>query len=225
MASKSTRWLRRRLWNTSRHWFGIGAKVKRVPHAEEAFGYSFELLVLYAQSLGIGTTWIGGTMDRPAFERALALGTDEMMPCVSPLGYPAAKMSLRETMMRKGVKADARFRFEELFFAVGGKALTEETAGKLFGPLELVRLAPSAVNKQPWRAIVSGNDAHFYKKKDKGFVSDATGDLQKTDLGIALCHFALGAQDAGLELHFSLDDPLLAIAADWEYIATWSVGD
>lgn len=36
------------------------AKVKAVPHSEEAFGYSFEQLVLYARSLGIGTTWIGG---------------------------------------------------------------------------------------------------------------------------------------------------------------------
>ena len=33
----------------------VGAKAKRGEHVEEAFGYSFELLVLYAQSLGIGT--------------------------------------------------------------------------------------------------------------------------------------------------------------------------
>ncbi|MBQ9721835.1 MAG: nitroreductase [Oscillospiraceae bacterium] len=201
----------------------VGAKVKRMPHAEEAFGYSFEMLVLCAQSLGVGTTWIGGTMDRAAFERAMALGADEVMPCVSPLGYPAAKMSLRESVMRKGVKADARFRFEELFFDGDGKALTEESAGELFGPLEMVRLAPSAVNKQPWRVLVSGNAAHFYEKKNKGFVSDAAGDLQKVDLGIALCHFALGAQESGLELRFSLDDPKLAAAAELEYIATWTV--
>ena len=33
----------------------ISAKVPNVPYAEEAFGYSFEKLVLYAWSLGIGT--------------------------------------------------------------------------------------------------------------------------------------------------------------------------
>ena len=38
----------------------VGAKVKRAPHFEEAYGYSFELLVLYAQSLGVGTVWVGG---------------------------------------------------------------------------------------------------------------------------------------------------------------------
>lgn len=201
----------------------IGAKVKRMPHAEEAFGYSFEMLVLCAQSLGVGTTWIGGTMDRAAFEHAMALGADEMMPCASPLGYPAEKMSLRETMMRKGVKADSRFPFAELFFNADGTPLTKERAGKLAEPLELVRLAPSAVNKQPWRVFLDGDAAHFYEKKNKGFVAEKTGDLQKVDLGIALCHFALGAREAGQELRFSLDDPKLAAAGDMEYIASWIV--
>lgn len=47
--------------------------------------------MLYAQSLGIGTVWIGGTMDRAAFEATMELGENEVMPCVSPLGYPAKK--------------------------------------------------------------------------------------------------------------------------------------
>ena len=83
-------------------WY-IGAAVGSEPHAEEAFGFAFESMVLYAQSLGLGTTWIGGTMNRGLFERAMDLKGDERMLCVTPLGYPAEKMSLRETMMRKGV--------------------------------------------------------------------------------------------------------------------------
>ena len=47
--------------------------MEKVPHAEEAYGYSFEKLVLYAWSLGIGTTWIGGTMKRELFEKAAGL--------------------------------------------------------------------------------------------------------------------------------------------------------
>lgn len=74
-------------------------------HMEEAFGYSFEMLVLYAWSIGIGTVWIGGTMERSAFEEAMGLAQNERMPCMSPLGYTAKKMSLRENMMRKAVKA------------------------------------------------------------------------------------------------------------------------
>ena len=86
----------------------MAGKTARVPHAEEAFGYSFEKIVLFAESLGVGTTWIAGTMNRDAFEKASALAPDEVMPCVSPLGYPAKKMALRESLMRKGVKAAGR---------------------------------------------------------------------------------------------------------------------
>ena len=42
----------------------VAGMVDRVPCADVAFGYAFEKLVLYAWSLGIGTTWIGGTMKR-----------------------------------------------------------------------------------------------------------------------------------------------------------------
>lgn len=199
----------------------IAGKLRKVPHAEEAFGYTFEKILLYAETLGLGSTWIAGTMDRPAFERAMALGEGEVMPCVSPLGYPAKKMSLRETMMRKGVKADTRLDFSELFFEGGlDKPLTPEKAGPLALPLELVRLAPSAVNKQPWRVLVSGNAAHFYLKRSKGFLGEDGWDLQKIDLGIALSHFELGAQEAGLHPVFTLEDPDLD-AGDLVWVASY----
>lgn len=200
----------------------VGAKVGRVPHSEEAFGYSFEMLVLYAQSLGIGTVWIGGTMDRAAFERAMELNENEKMPCMSPLGYPAKKMSVKESMMRKGVKADSRKPFETMFFAdTFDVPLTQEKAGSLAYPLEMVRLAPSAVNKQPWQVVIKENAAHFYLKHTKGFVSDAVGDMQKIDMGIAMCHFALAAEESGMNVRFSVEDPKIPTAPDTEYIASY----
>ena len=53
----------------------MAGKMRRVPHAEEAFGFSFEKIVLYAQSLGVGTTWIAGTMKRSAFENLSSIHT------------------------------------------------------------------------------------------------------------------------------------------------------
>ena len=53
----------------------------RAPHAEEAFGYSLERIVLFAESIGVGTTWIAGTMDRSAFEKAISLQAGDVMPC------------------------------------------------------------------------------------------------------------------------------------------------
>ena len=197
----------------------IAGKVQRLPHAEEAFGYAFEKLVLYVESLGLGTTWIAGTMDRPAFERAVALQEGEVMPCISPLGYPAARMSLRETMMRKGVKADTRLDFAELFFDGSfGKPLPEGTPWQ--EALELVRWAPSAVNKQPWRVVVEGQQAHFYEKKSKGYVDASGWDLQKVDIGIAVCHFAFALEEQGKAIRLNYIDPGITPPTDTGYIAT-----
>ena len=160
-------------------------------------------------------------MGRDAFERAMALGEDEMMPCISPLGYPSKKLSVKENVMRKAIKADSRLPFEELFFnETFDVPLTEAKAGRLAGALEMVRWAPSAVNKQPWRVVADRNAAHFYLKRNKGFISDAVGDMQKIDIGIALCHFALAAEENGIKLNFQINDPGIA-AGDMEYMASY----
>ena len=198
----------------------IAGKMRQVPHAEEAFGYAFEKIVLFAESLGIGTTWIAGTMDRKAFERAMGLAEGEVMPCVSPLGYPALKMSLREKMMRKGIKADARLGFEELFFDGSLEVpLSPKKAGACRLPLEMVRLAPSAVNRQPWRVVLEGNRVHFYEKKSKGM--DNGWDIQKIDMGIALCHFELGAAECGMRPVFVMEEPAIPNSRGLVYTASF----
>ena len=199
----------------------IAGKLKNAPHAEEAFGYEFETIVLFAWSLGVGTTWIAGTVNRPEFEKAMDLAGDEVMPCVSPLGYPAKKMSLKETMMRKGVKADSRLPFEALFFDGGFDVpLMPEKAGTVADLLEMVRWSPSAVNKQPWRVVVSGDNIHFYERKTKGFAGKDGWDLQKIDVGIAMSHLAAGLAERGAKAVFTFDDPGLPVPPATEYIAS-----
>ena len=202
----------------------IAGKLRRVPHAEEAFGYAFERLVLYAESLGIGTTLIAGTMDRPAFERAMALGPDEVMPCVSPLGYPAERMSLRETMMRKGVRADSRLDFSALFYDGSFTApLTPARAGALQDALEMLRWAPSAVNKQPWRVVLAKDRALFHEKQSRGYVDARGWGLQRVDMGIAMCHFVYGLETAGKSAELTYADPGLTPPADTRYVASWVI--
>lgn len=198
----------------------VGAKIKNIPNASLAFGYSFECFVLYAQSLGLGTVWLGGTMNRPAFENAMELAEDEMMPCASPVGYVAKKMSMREGMMRKAIKADERLPFEELFYdQTINTPLKKEHASCWKEPLEMIRLAPSAVNKQPWRVVVKDNCVHFYLKRSKRFEKESKLDMQMIDMGIALCHFVLGAEDGKLNVEFIQKDPHLS--SDMEYVVSY----
>lgn len=202
----------------------IAGKVKNIENANVAFGYSFEEFILYAHSIGLGTVWLGGTMNRSAYEKAMNLEVDEIMPCASPVGYTAKKMSIRETMMRKAIKADERLTFEEVFFHEKFDVpLTKEKAGKFGQLLEMVRLAPSAVNKQPWRVVVEGDTAHFYLKRTKGYRSESGLDIQMVDMGIALCHFALTAKENGMDIEFKQENPNLDSAIEATYIASYKL--
>ena len=199
----------------------LAGKVKRVPYAEVAFGYEFEKLILYAWSIGVGSVWIAGTMKRSAFEKAAGIKDDEMMPCITPLGYEAEKMSMREKLMRKGVKADIRKPAGELFFDKSfNRPMSREAMGEFADLFEMVRWAPSAVNKQPWRIVADDGAFHFYEKKDKGYVNDDAGDLQKIDVGIALCHFTMGLDEKEMAYLIEVNDPGFIAPQDTEYIAS-----
>ena len=127
-------------------------------------------------------------------------------------------------MMRKGIKADSRFSFGEVFFDGSfEKPLTREAAGGLFDAFEAVRLAPSAVNKQPWRVVLCKDKAHFYEKRSVGY-DNGTWDIQKIDMGIALSHFELALNELGLNAGFEISDPGIVVEDDTVYIASYKIG-
>ena len=198
----------------------LAAKVARVPHFELAFGYSFEKACVFALSRGIGTVMLAASLNRGAFEKAMDLQADEVMPVASPVGYPAEKKSVRETLMRKGIKADTRKPFESLFFhKTFDQGLDRGEAGAFADALEAVRWAPSAANGQPWRAIVDADAVHFYEAKS--MKDSPLGDIQKVDLGIALAHFDLVREEDGLKGGFLFADPGLAAPGNTRYIVTF----
>ena len=198
----------------------IAAKVTKQKNFEIAFGYSFEAVCLFAESLGLGTVMLAASLSRAAFEKAMKVGENEVLPLASPVGYPAEKKSLRETLMRKALKADERIPFEELFFENNFKTpLSKEKAGVFSEALEMVRLAPSATNKQPWRAVIQGDTVHFYENKT--IRESSLGDIQKVDIGIALAHFDLTMKEDGCEGVFTEANPQLEAPESFEYIISY----
>ncbi len=201
----------------------VSAMTDKGANAEEAYGYSFQALLMKAHELGLGTVWIGGTMPRDKFEKASNVEEKEIMPCMSPLGKTAKKPSVKEALMRKGVKADSRKDLEELFFS--GDFETPLTKGKameagLVDALEAVRLAPSAVNKQPWRIVLGEREAHFYEAHDKGFMIPDY-DIQRVDMGIALFNFEKELLEEGRAPKLEVSDPGIKAPAQTDYIATF----
>lgn len=198
----------------------IAAKGSRCNNFELGYGYSFEAFCLFAESLGIGTVILAASISRNAFEKAMNLQDNEVMPVATPIGYPAAKRSIRESLMRTGLKADNRIDFDKLFFDGDfNSGLSMDNAGIFGEALEMLRWAPSATNKQPWRAVVSGDTVHFYEEKT---IKDSTvGDIQKVDMGIALAHFDLTLQEKGISGRFVEDNPGVSLPDNVHYIVSY----
>lgn len=172
----------------------LGVTVKNTDFAMEAVGYAFEMLVLYATSLGLGTCWMGGTFNRNQFKTAMEISENDVFPIISPIGIPLEKRSLTDTLVRKIAKSDQRKEWQELFFSTSFEnILSKEDASDYVTALELVRIAPSASNKQPWRIVKDGELFHFFKVQGYG---DVFGyDIQSVDMGIAACHFELALKE------------------------------
>jgi nitroreductase len=178
----------------------IASSVEKAQNSLEQLGYTFEKLMLYGESLGLGSCWLGGTFKRSVFEEAMDLKEDEMLPAVTPIGYPAPKKSVVESVMRTLAGSNNRKPWNELFFNQSFQnPLTESEAGQYKTALEMVRLGPSASNKQPWRIVKDGLNFHFYLQSAKGYSNALGFNIQKIDIGIAMCHFEMTARESGLE--------------------------
>jgi hypothetical protein len=214
----------------------VGA-VRRAPNDLEDYGYLLERVILYATGLGLGTCWLGGTFTRSSFVRRFGgLEHAETMPAVASIGLIGDDGSER---IREREEGDRRLPYAELFFDGGfGKTLALDNAGGYAAALGAVRMAPSATNKQPWRIVHDDGSApgdgawHFYLRRTKGYGKGSAlfavlriADLQRVDLGIALCHFELLAREHGLTGSWAVRDPGIPLpGTDTEYVATWVAG-
>ncbi len=190
--------------------------------AMEQLGYVFEQAVLYLTSQGLGTCWLAGTFRRSAFAAAMHLRQDEMLPIITPVGYPS-RIRGPVDMLFKPSLARKRLPWQRLFFDGDfGTPLDGTTAGSFAVPLEMVRLAPSASNKQPWRVLRRNRSFLFFLDGNRAYRRMYEFDIQKIDMGIALLHFEAAARELGLPGHW--ENPSArhtAPSKTWEHIMTW----
>ena len=184
----------------------IGASVRPGPLAMEALGYEMETLILYLAHLGLGSCWLGGTFNRKGFAKAMEIGEDHLFPAITPVGYGAPKRHVTEKLMRGMIRADRRSPWESLFFRDDfSSPLSREEAGDLAFPLEMLRLGPSASNKQPWRVLLKDGALHFYEDKAPGYSDAFVFDIQRIDMGIAAAHADLALRERGISGRFDPD--------------------
>lgn len=186
----------------------------------EGYGYAMERIVLQATAMGLGTCWLG-IFKRGAFGEAMK-PEGEMMPAVAAIGTAAEKRSLMDRAVAAGAGARKRKPFETLFFEEDFST-PMNASGTLRECLEIVRIGPSASNKQPWRAIRRGEAVHFYLSETPGYAGNRlpSGSIQRVDMGIAACQMEMAAQALGLPGGFTVSDPKLNAPEGWSYSYSW----
>jgi hypothetical protein len=211
--------------------FIIGA-VDRGEHDMEDYGYLLERAILFATDIGLGTCWLGGTFSKSNFSRKIALKENEILPAVAAVGYIAGRRRRFESLVRWSAGSDSRLPWNDLFFdGTFRTALSVDSCGLFTTPLEMLRKGPSASNKQPWRVIRDGTKWHFYLQRTSGYGKRnrdlfKLADMQRIDMGIAMCHFELTVREMGLSGEWvqseqSIEKPDKLT----EYIVTWQEGE
>ncbi len=204
------------------------------PMGLEDFGWVMEELVLELTGRGLGTCWMAGTFSRQAFSQALGLAPGETVPAITPVGMPAPAASLPDIVLHALARSRTRRPWHALFFRerpgtpAGTRAtglslepLTPAEAGAWRPCLEAIRLAPSARNGQPWRILQEGRGGEF-----RLLLAGPVGahSMRRLDAGIAMCHFALAAEELGLAGRWVPEGP-----SSWEGgglvpVARWTAG-
>lgn len=162
-------------------------------------GMLMEQTVIWLTQQGVATCWLGGTFSRSEAAVLAGVKTDEKMPAVVAYGIAAPNESVMSRVMKWAVKSKQRKPFDSLFEMPRGSEFKEA--------LEMMRLAPSSLNKQPWRARVSDDRIDFFVTADT--------ESNRLDLGIGLGNFALTAP-AG-EFYLQPD----TIYQNYAYVISW----
>lgn len=162
--------------------------------------FMLQQMDLWLSAQGIGSWW-RGIRPMPQFESA------DGLPYVFMLTF--------------GVPDEELHRKESSEFKRKPLASITDTKG-MERILEPVRLAPSAVNRQPWHITGDARSLRLHGKKDGVLLNAMFKDLMYMDVGIALCHLWLAASKENKFMTFEREPGQESISGKHEYI--WTVG-
>jgi nitroreductase len=132
----------------------------------ENVGFMFQQVDLYLQSIGLGSCWLGmGSLKKYTQD-----GEYEFVIMLA-FGIPDEPIT-RESVLE--------FKRKSL----------EDISDRIDLRLECARLAPSAINSQPWYFVHEGEIIHAYQKENM-FKRLILSKKNQIDMGIALAHIYL----------------------------------
>lgn len=149
----------------------------------ENSGYIGEKLILKARDLGIDSCWVTFE-DSSIIKERLKIESDKEVTAIIALGYGEVVKSKSSSSDSDRLGVDKIVYIDEW-----GKNATIEILEQrgLLDAFSFARMAPSTLNRQPWRFIIDGGKLMLAVRKDE-FASEYEG---KIDVGIAMLYFSL----------------------------------
>ena len=148
---------------------------------QEEVGYTGEGVILEATSLGLDTCWVGGSFRRNVANSVIDLKPDEKILAVSPVGYARTPGS---------GSSHGRLDLNRLI----GKAPAKLPDWVQLA-LEAARIAPSAINRQPWGFDVDEKGITVFVRS-KGLDYNVS---KRLDCGIAMLNLEVAARYSGIQ--------------------------
>jgi nitroreductase len=161
----------------------------RAPNVQEEVGYIGEGIILEATSLGLNTCWVAGFFKPERVAALIEIKDNERVLAVTPVGYANEFESLGERLMTGFGLTHRRLPLSKLISGARVDNLPEWAQASL----EAARLAPSAVNRQPWGFEVDGSGITVFLR-----TSGPDFNVSKRlDCGIAMLHIEVAALHYG----------------------------
>jgi len=187
-------------------------------------------LVLYLAHLGVGTVWMGAAFNPADILQATRVMSDEIIAAIIPLGYAGDKKRLIDYAAPLVLKAAKRKPMDEVFYFGDFGTPLGDHGGPFHAALDLARRAPSAKNKQSWRAVVSRDHTRIHLYAAFGLRHQVGTGRKKyacppeyLDVGTFHRSLEVALMADGLEGTLVVEEPDVRIpdGADIEYLATW----
>jgi hypothetical protein len=173
------------------------------PNVWEHVGYTGEGIILEAEARNLATCWVAGFFRPKVVASLTRIGAGERVLAVTPIGYAATHHSLEERVMT-GFGLTHRRR--PLSGLVTGLREPEWPPWVKLA-LEAARLAPSAVNRQPWRFKVEPNNISV----SVNTLGREYGLSKRLCCGIAMLHIEVAVLAYGRTGNWEfLDPPIVA---------------
>ncbi|OEF95801.1 nitroreductase [Desulfuribacillus alkaliarsenatis] len=172
-------------------------------NVQEKVGYLGEAAILEATVKGLGTCWVAGFFRPTIVAKHTEIKENEKVLAITPIGYTEQVKTTEEKLMSDMAGSHKRKPLEELYTGLP----KQQWSSWVEPALEAARIAPSAVNRQPWRFLVKEQAVTVLLDREFNLYRIS----KRLDCGIAMLHLEVAALVKGITGGWTLlEDPEIA---------------